>query len=490
MFLIRLALLASTALPALAQVYVPPTPTIPPSRPKPTGWVTSLPKPDLPEYPPDYNDPEEPNKPYGAGALKPQYGAWYSYEQKPLPTQTVSAAPDLKPTLAPDTPPGTREYTFNLDYRAGYPDGFLRRLTVINGQFPGPMIEAVQGDTIVVHVNNNLDIPAGIHWHGIQQNGTQYMDGVPGFSQCSIPPGGSFTYTFPLVHELGTYWYHSHYGNTMADGLMGAFIVKAPDDPLIGQFDQDQLLYVGDYWGDDSETIVHAAKSPGGYRGCAPVDVPDSVIINGAGQVDCAFVQRDVPCFTQVPPAEIRAAPGKRVRLRLIHHGAHSMMYVSIDGHTLKVIEADDTAVQAFDVKELALAPGERYSVVVELNQGQQGDSFWIRARAATGCYNPMWRVDGLAVLRYFDEAGQSVPFGMPQTTQWEGLADMGKPECRDMDDIGYSLIPLTAVDPPAVADETHFFATVIGEFVDPGTGGKYKGWGFNGVPFTNYING
>lgn len=481
MLLFGLALLASSALPALAQEWVPPTPTERPQGPKPTGWVTSLPMPDLPEGEPDT---------YGAGASKPQYGAWYWYEQKPLPSETVVAAPDLAPTLAPDAPPGTREYTFDLGYRAGSPDGFLRRLTVINGQYPGPMIEGVQGDTMIIHVNNHLDIPAAIHWHGIHQNTTQYMDGVPGFSQCPIPPGGSFTYKFPLVHELGTYWYHSHFGNTMADGIMGAFIVKEPNDPLIGQFDDDQLLYVADYWGDDSETVVHAAKSPEGYRGCAPVDVPDSVILNGVGQVDCAFVQRDVPCNTEVPPAEVRAAPGKRVRLRIIHHGSHSLMYVSIDGHHLKVIEADDTGVEAFDVKELAIAPGQRYSVVVELNQGEHGDSFWIRARAGTGCYNDKWRVGGLAVLRYFEPEGASDSFELPQTTQWEGLADMGKPDCRDMDDIGHPLVPLTAIDPPAVADESFLFTSSVGQFVDPVSGGKYIGWGFNNVSYTNYLNG
>jgi hypothetical protein len=31
-----------------------------------------------------------------------------------------------------------------------------------------------------------------IHWHGIYQNGTQFMDGVPGISQVS-PTSGDFS---------------------------------------------------------------------------------------------------------------------------------------------------------------------------------------------------------------------------------------------------------------------------------------------------------
>lgn len=486
MFLFRLVIAASSViLPALAQEWIPPTPTISESRPKPTGWVTSLPTPT--HLTPGSEDEDK----YGAGASIPQYGAWYSYEQPPLPAETAIPAPDLRPSLSPDTPPGTREYTLNLDYRSGSPDGFLRRLTTINGQFPGPTIEGVRGDNMVIHVNNNLDIPAAIHWHGIQQNRTQYMDGVPGFSQCPIPPGSSFTYSFSLENELGTYWYHSHFGNTLADGLFGAFIVHAPGDPLLGQFDDQHILHVADYWEDQAETIVAAAKSKGGYRGTAPVDVPDAVILNGAGQVDCALVQRDVPCNTEVSLSEIRSAPGNRLRLRVIHHGSHSILYLSIDGHRLKVVEADDTSVQAVEVTELALAPGQRYSVVVDLDQGQQGDSFWIRTRAATWCYNPKWKVEGLGVLRYFDAAAESVPAGMPNTTAWEGLAEAIPETCKDMDELGHQFVPLIPVDPPATADESYSFKTQIGfGFIDQETGGGYVGWGFNNVSYTNYMNG
>ena len=49
-----------------------------------------------------------------------------------------------------------------------------------------------------MHVVNNLDMPQSIRessqasslkpdWHGMLQNGTGYMDGVPGFTQVSYP---------------------------------------------------------------------------------------------------------------------------------------------------------------------------------------------------------------------------------------------------------------------------------------------------------------
>jgi len=42
------------------------------------------------------------------------------------------------------------------------PDGYVREMTVINGQFPGPPIEVNEGDTIIVNVHNTLSNGTGI----------------------------------------------------------------------------------------------------------------------------------------------------------------------------------------------------------------------------------------------------------------------------------------------------------------------------------------
>jgi FtsP/CotA-like multicopper oxidase with cupredoxin domain len=78
----------------------------------------------------------------------------------------------------------------------------------INGQFPGPLIEANWGDWIEVKVTNQLtDEGTSIHWHGILQKGTPWYDGVPSVSQCPIAPGQSFTYRF-RADLYGSSWYH------------------------------------------------------------------------------------------------------------------------------------------------------------------------------------------------------------------------------------------------------------------------------------------
>jgi FtsP/CotA-like multicopper oxidase with cupredoxin domain len=88
--------------------------------------------------------------------------------------------------------------------------GVLRQMLVINGQFPGPLIEVNQGDRVLVNVTNNLSNASTIHWHGLYQNGTNWMDGTSGITQCPIPPGKSFLYNFTVENQYGTFWYHSH----------------------------------------------------------------------------------------------------------------------------------------------------------------------------------------------------------------------------------------------------------------------------------------
>ncbi|WP_428483891.1 multicopper oxidase domain-containing protein [Rhodopila sp.] len=38
--------------------------------------------------------------------------------------------------------------------------------TLYNGQFPGPLLRATEGQQVVVDIHNNTKTPALVHWHG------------------------------------------------------------------------------------------------------------------------------------------------------------------------------------------------------------------------------------------------------------------------------------------------------------------------------------
>jgi FtsP/CotA-like multicopper oxidase with cupredoxin domain len=65
------------------------------------------------------------------------------------------------------------------------------------------------GKPFRVRVENHIDEPSLLHWHGLTPPWRQ--DGVPETSGLTIPPGGTADYDFRL-RRGGTYWMHSHYG--------------------------------------------------------------------------------------------------------------------------------------------------------------------------------------------------------------------------------------------------------------------------------------
>ncbi|KAJ6648616.1 G-protein coupled receptor Mth2, partial [Pseudolycoriella hygida] len=60
-----------------------------------------------------------------------------------------------------------------------YGDGVRRSIMTINRMMPGPPIQVCLGDTVVVDVVNRLmGESTSIHWHGMHQRDSPYMDGI------------------------------------------------------------------------------------------------------------------------------------------------------------------------------------------------------------------------------------------------------------------------------------------------------------------------
>jgi FtsP/CotA-like multicopper oxidase with cupredoxin domain len=106
----------------------------------------------------------------------------------------------------------------------------------------GPLLRAEVGDTIQVVFRNNLHIPASMHPHGVlyekASEGATYHDGFSAEGNKPVPPGATYTYTWPVPERAGPgpgdmssvlWMYHSHV-NEIADsnaGLVGPIIITA-----------------------------------------------------------------------------------------------------------------------------------------------------------------------------------------------------------------------------------------------------------------------
>lgn len=86
-------------------------------------------------------------------------------------------------------------YDWHITWVNASPDGYERPVIGINNQWPCPQIDVDLGDRLIIDVKNDLgNQTTGIHWHGLHQYMTGYMDGAPGATQCPIQPGQSMRY--------------------------------------------------------------------------------------------------------------------------------------------------------------------------------------------------------------------------------------------------------------------------------------------------------
>ncbi|KAJ3099865.1 hypothetical protein HDU96_010538 [Phlyctochytrium bullatum] len=242
-------------------------------------------------------------------------------------------------------------YNWNITYVQANPDGLKeRRVIGVNNQWPIPPIEVTYNDTLVLNVINQLDVGTSLHSHGLFQNGTVHYDGPSMVTQCPIPPGESFTYTFP-IQNVGSYWIHGHNRGQYVDGLRAPFIVKNINETY--KYDDERVLTLTDWYHEEHHPLNEKFLSIYNPTGAEPV--PKGALINEAKDTAISFV------------------PGKTYRLRIISMAAFAMFKFYIDGHDMQVIEVDGVETEPFSTPVLMVAAAQRYSVLVTARNATNG---------------------------------------------------------------------------------------------------------------------
>ena len=107
------------------------------------------------------------------------------------------------------------------------------RMLAYNGSIPGPTLKVQEGSEIVVHIENQGDIEATVHWHGLRlenrYDGTHETQHADAGRRAASRPASAFP-------DPGVYWYHPHiredYGQEM--GLYGN-CSSSPPTPTTGR---------------------------------------------------------------------------------------------------------------------------------------------------------------------------------------------------------------------------------------------------------------
>ncbi|WOH03211.1 hypothetical protein DCAR_0522607 [Daucus carota subsp. sativus] len=284
-----------------------------------------------------------------------------------------------------------RFYTWNVTYGDIYPLGVKQQGILINGQFPGPQIDSVTNDNLIINVYNSLDEPFLFSWNGVQQRRNSWQDGVYG-TNCPIPPGQNFTYVLQVKDQIGSYFYFPSLAFHKAAGGYGGIkiasrsVIPVPFSPPAGDF----TVLVGD-WFKQNHTDLKSILDSGNN-----LPFPDGLVINGLSANSFTFT----------------VDQGKTYRFRISNVGLTTSVNFRIQGHKMILVEVEGTHTLQNTYDSLDIHLGQSYSVLVTADQPPQ-DYF---ITASTRFTSPV--LTSTSVLHYSNSAGSvsGPPPGGPTT--------------------------------------------------------------------------
>jgi FtsP/CotA-like multicopper oxidase with cupredoxin domain len=224
------------------------------------------------------------------------------------------------------------------------------RMLAYNGSIPGPVIKVQEGAEIVVHIENQGDMDATVHWHGLRLENK--FDGTHE-TQAPILVGERFSakVVFP---DPGVYWYHPHiredYGQEM--GLDGNCLVEPADPDYWAPANRDLLLTLDDILLEDGK-VAPFSQTETNY--VAMGRFGELLLVNG---------ETDLSLDAQL---------GEVVRLYLTNTANTRTFKAALPGARMKLVGGDSGHVEHEQfVEEVVLAPSER--VIVDVLFDKPGD--------------------------------------------------------------------------------------------------------------------
>jgi len=276
----------------------------------------------------------------------------------PGPVSTVGEVdfetPLAIPPLAQSTVDAAGTRVFTLEAQSGtteFEPGVASETWGFDGAYLGPTLVAARGERVRVEIENSLDEPTTVHWHGMHLPAE--MDGGP---HQMIEPEATWSPEWDIDQRAATLWYHPHpHGDTeshVARGLAGLFLVQDEDESA--------LPLPREYGIDDVPVIVQDSGFSADGRREDPQQgfagrLGDELMVNG----------------TRWPFLDVR---DELMRLRLLNAStARSYAFAWSDGRPVELIATDGGLLAAsVELDRVMLSPGERAEVLVRVTPGER----------------------------------------------------------------------------------------------------------------------
>ncbi len=253
------------------------------------------------------------------------------------------------PLFIPSTLSGN---TINLSLQNGsvnfYPGNATQTMGV-NGNLLGPTILLDRYQTVTMNVTNNLTDTTTIHWHGMHV--APQNDGGP---HTVIPPGTTWSPSFPVLDWATTNWYHPHLhmktNEHVQKGIAGMIIVR-----------------------DDIEAAIDLPRTYG------VDDIPlviQTKAFDASNQIITLETALDTSLMINGTIDPVSNLPAQVVRLRLLNGSSERVYNIGFSSNqTFYQIGSDGGLLTApVALTRLRIAPGERMEILVDFT-GMQGQN-------------------------------------------------------------------------------------------------------------------
>jgi FtsP/CotA-like multicopper oxidase with cupredoxin domain len=247
--------------------------------------------------------------------------------------------------------------TRTLGYTGSVVQGDANTVVSLPNSYLGPIVRVTRGQTVRVHVRNELDEPTNVHWHGLIVPAD--VDGQPSIL---IAPGAEAEYTFEVRNRPGTYWFHPHPHRRTAEqayrGLAGLFIVTDEEETGLGlpSGAQDIPLVIQDRRFDANNQLVYIAPGMDGMMDEMMGILGDHILVNG---------QPDLTLPVSTQPYRLRLLNGSNARIyKLAWSTGAPMTVIATDGGLLE---------QPVNAPYVMLSPGERVELWVDFSHDTVG---------------------------------------------------------------------------------------------------------------------
>jgi FtsP/CotA-like multicopper oxidase with cupredoxin domain len=279
------------------------------------------------------------------------------------------------------------------------------------------------GDRFRVRLENTLEEPSLIHWHGLTPPWQQ--DGVPGVSGPPIPPGGSADYDFPLRFG-GTFWMHSH------QGLQEQLLLAAPliiRDQRDRPDQQEVIMMLADFSFTPPDQIFAGLKkggsmSPGAMTSASPsapasggmkgmTMAPGMTMGGAAAKPDLNDVKYDAFLAndrTLGDPEVVKVEPGGRVLLRIINSSSMSAFHVDLGPLDGELIAVDGFRIAPVVARRFPIAVAQRLDIRLTIPRAPAAHPVLALLEGDSRQTGVILQADGAPIARIPDNASTASP--------------------------------------------------------------------------------